>query len=460
MKSGRILAALSAVCILTGTMASVPAEAVRVYDGEETERSGKCGENVTWELSADGKTLTISGKGEMRDDYSEVSLPEWGTSLRTVIVEEGVTTIGRFAFAYNAGLSSVTLPDSLEKIGVSAFKSCSNRLKTITLPPHLETIGLEAFHKCAKLETITLPDSVTSVDNHAFSGCKALTSAHLSAGMEKIPTGMFNQCVSLREVYIPDSIKSIGGISFYRCGALESVEIPDSVTFVGDSAFDSCTGLQSLRIPEGLTHIGRRAFKLSQSESAVSLNLRDTYENWIGDEAFLDCHLLTSYTVSAEVRTVSEDAFRNCANLRSLTFLNPKCELNGEQTTVCSAEGDDAVYTGTIYGYADSTARAYAEKYGYAFAEIGSEPPQTDTRGDFDSDGEISAKDAMNIIQIAADVLVGNEPDATEEQLRAADTDGDGEVTALDAQYTLIYFLENTVLNNEVDWPDIIPGLE
>lgn len=456
MKASRILACLSAVCMLTGTVSAMPAGAATVFDGEETETTGTIGDNLTWTLSADGHTLTISGTGEMTENYADMKEPEWGRNLRTLVIEEGVTTISAYAFYRNISLSSVSLPDSLTEIGTLSFAHCSYRLKEITLPPNLKKIGVEAFEHCEKLETLTVPDSVTEIGRNAFEYCNSLTSLRLPAGLEVIEAGLCSQCTALREVYIPDGVKKIGGMAFFYCLSLESADIPDSVTFIGDCAFDSCTALQSLHIPDGLTHIGCRAFKISQSPSGSSLNNRDALENWIGPEAFLDCSLLTSYTVSADVQTVSENAFRNCANLQSLTFLNPDCEIFDSGTTVSSAEGDDARFTGVIYGYADSTAQKYAEKYGYTFAEIGTEPPQELLRGDPDGDGKITAKDAAFAMQAAVEILVGNEPEATAEQLKVIDVDGDGEISALDAQYVLLYFLENTVMSVPTDWDDII----
>lgn len=109
--------------------------------------SGTCGRNLSWKLSSEG-TLTISGTGEM-DDYDFA--PPWGHDVSTVVMEKGVTSIGKGAFSACSGLKRVTLPDGLQSIGERAFSECSS------------------------LEKITIPSSVTSFGFYAFSGCSLLT---------------------------------------------------------------------------------------------------------------------------------------------------------------------------------------------------------------------------------------------------------------------------------------------
>ena len=178
------------------------------------EESGTCGPNLRWHLTDNG-VLTISGKGKM-EDYSFSNRAPWGDSrkkVKRIIIGDGVTTIGWFAFSGCSALTSVTIPNSVT------------------------TIRFRAFSGCYALTSVTIPNSVTTIGDRAFEGCSALTS-----------------------VTIPNSVTTIGEAAFYGCSALTSVTIPNSVTKIGSSAFSACRNLKILTFGSGLQSIGREAF--------------------------------------------------------------------------------------------------------------------------------------------------------------------------------------------------------
>ncbi len=178
------------------------------------ERSGTCGPNLKWHLTDDG-VLTISGKGEMYDySYATPWVPTpWGGSIKKVIIGDGVTTIGEYAFNGCHSLTSVTIPNSVTTIGWYAFRDCSH-LTSVTIPNSVTTIGGYAFIRCTSLTSVTIPNSVT-----------------------KIGSGTFGSCDSLTSVTIPNSVTTIGDDAFSYCSSLTSVTIPNSVKFIGDNAF-------------------------------------------------------------------------------------------------------------------------------------------------------------------------------------------------------------------------------
>jgi len=129
--------------------------------------------DLTWDL-ADG-TLTISGEGAMPDYYS--SNPDWiiyGESIIEIIIEEGVTSTGAYAFGGFGNLTSVTLPNTLETIGTKSFASCIN-LESVVIPDGVVSIGGAAFSNCIGLSSITIPNSVTSIEYDAFWNCTSLS---------------------------------------------------------------------------------------------------------------------------------------------------------------------------------------------------------------------------------------------------------------------------------------------
>jgi len=252
-----------------------------VYGRGGDYEENKCGENVTWDL-VDG-VLTISGEGEMYgfdDYYNPVPWKSVRNEIEEVVIENGVTSIGGFAFKYCKSLKSVTIASSVETIGDesflgsnvsnlvipegvteinnAAFYYCDN-LTTVTLPGSLITIGQQAFSRTG-LKTVTIPDSVTTIKSYAFDGCIYLESVTLSKNLTEIGEFTFNYCMALKEIVIPDGVITIGGKAFDYCTSLKSVSIPDSVKSIEAYAFFACD-LENLTIPDSVTSIADGAFK-------------------------------------------------------------------------------------------------------------------------------------------------------------------------------------------------------
>ena len=243
--------------------------------------SGTCGDNgsnVTWKLTEDG-ILTISGTGAMidyGDDKSYRKTPWRDYFIESVRIDEGVTSIGGWAFT-NCVLTSVMIPDSVTSIACGAFSECRS-LASVTIPDSVTSIGGYAFRGCTGLTSVTIPDSVTSIDGYAFSGCTGLTSVTIPDSMTSIGGGAFSGCSGLTSVTIPSSVTSIGGGAFSGCTSLTSVAIPSSVTEIGGSAFSGCTGLTSVTIPDSVTSIDGYAF--SGCDSLTDVYYAGTAADW------------------------------------------------------------------------------------------------------------------------------------------------------------------------------------
>ncbi len=162
-------------------------------------QSGTCGDNLTWNLS-DG-TLTISGTGAMTN-YTLSSNAPWysyKSSISTVIIEDGATSIGERAFSNCIGLTSITIPNSVTSIGDNAFYNCGS-LTSITIPNSVTTIGNYAFQYCIKLTSITIPNSVTSIGDAAFSNCSRLTSVTIGNSVTSIGNNAFSDCSGIKTI--------------------------------------------------------------------------------------------------------------------------------------------------------------------------------------------------------------------------------------------------------------------
>ncbi len=204
-------------------------------------QSGTCGDNLTWTLDTESGILTISGTGAMTD-YS-VSAPwyPYSSFIKTVIIEDGVASIGNWAFYFCTNLTSVTIPNSVTSIGGAAFINCTG-LTSITIPNSVTSIGDAAFINCTGLTSVTIPNSVTSIEQEAFCNCSGLTSITIPNSVTSIEYGAFADCSSLTSLTIPNSVTSIGNYAFLGCSSLKSVTMESTTPpSVGSSAFDNTT---------------------------------------------------------------------------------------------------------------------------------------------------------------------------------------------------------------------------
>ena len=233
-------------------------------------------DNLTWKLYEDG-TLNISGTGAMKDYNSTDNLsPAYmNSSVKKVVIEEGVTNIGNWAFSECSSLTSITIPDSVTNIGAAAFDSCGS-LTSIVIPNSVTSIESYAFSACSSLTSITIPDSVTSIGNNAFDSCSSLTSITIPDGVTSIESYAFYNCSCLTSITIPDSVTNIGAAAFDSCTSLTSITIPDSVTSIESYAFCNCSNLTSITIPDSVTNIGAAAFDSCTSLKTISLSCKSS----------------------------------------------------------------------------------------------------------------------------------------------------------------------------------------
>ena len=306
-----------------------------------TGTGGYCGNvatNVYYEITGEGtdKTLTIrknpyiaSNSDFRMADYSSFETRWSGEryNIKTVVIEDGVTTIGDNAFFDFTNLTSVTIPDGVESIRLNAFNGCSS-LTSVTIPASVTFIDDDAFRGCSSVASYTLldgntaytsdgralfnldgtmlivypaannatsytiPSSVTTVYDYAFYGSSHLTSVTIPNSVTTIGQFAFEQCSGLTSVTIPNNVTVIKLHTFYGCSGLTSVTIPNSVTIIDNSAFAECSSLTSVTIPNSVTTIET--------------------------EAFSYCSSLTSVTIPASVKSLDLSVFLQCRNLANV----------------------------------------------------------------------------------------------------------------------------------------------
>ena len=168
---------------------------------------GSCGDNLTWDIDAD-RTLTISGIGAMVDyEYTtddngdrHTTAPWYAYSPTKLVIEDGVTYIGHYAFLGCGLTGSVTIPETVTGLGWESFGLCSG-LTDVTIPASLTKIRYGTFNGCTGLTSVVIPEGVPMIDGIAFAGCTGLTSIVIPESVTKIEWGAFKECGSLENVY-------------------------------------------------------------------------------------------------------------------------------------------------------------------------------------------------------------------------------------------------------------------
>ncbi len=311
-----------------------------------------CGAHLAWEYNTETKTLTISGSGAMSDFDWQTGrmLAPWVKDnniynyLETVVISDGVTSIGEHAFYYCENLKNITIPSSVKSIGMGAFYSCK-ALTGITIPNGTERIGEDAFKYCDGLKEVSVPGSVKSIGEGAFSGCSSLTGITIPQSVTSIGNWAFNGCSALKNITLSDGITNIGYQAFYNTGyynadgeesnwennalyignylieadawklnnGILNGEIPseyiikpgtktiadmaftDCKGYIEYKDFENCVGLTSIKLPDGMVNIGNGVF--DGCTKLASIEIPKSVKN-IGNSAFSGCISLTGINVS------------------------------------------------------------------------------------------------------------------------------------------------------------------
>ncbi len=374
---------------------------------EENQKlpNGECGSSLKWELSADG-VLTVSGQGNMYDFDSPASTPWYkyfagkdGFMITSLVLSDGVTSLGRNSFSGCRGITSVSLPSGLKKIGSSALEDCTE-LASVKIPSTVTVIGENSFAGCTKLSQLTVESGVTSVGDGAFS-MTAIKSLVFPETVTEIGEKAFNSCESLETASLP-GVVSISDKAFFGCYSLKTASFGNSLAEIKASAFEGCNTLASLNLPKSLQAIGERAFY--SCLSLTSLKLPDSLKE-LGEFAFSDCRVLTTVNIGNGVSVIPVGAFESCEMLKSIVVGNSVETISERAFTVCPAlermeipytvrfiaensigyyyvEDDSGVgeyqkyvdHEITILSFHPSVAQKYAEKNEFNFSDVGIVP--------------------------------------------------------------------------------------
>ena len=363
----------------TGVTATVPAAGVLA--------SGNCGpsgtddSSITWKLTSDG-VVTFTGKGSLQDYYTPWLRDDLIGHIKKVVIGAGITYVGSNLFYDCSNLTELTLPNTVQAIGIEAF-SCT-RLRDVVIPDSVTTIYDGAFRYCYEMETLSLGSGVTSIGPAAFERSTAkvtLSSKNTAFSLQNNVLFDRNkttlvQCFNgdVATYTVPSTVKELGDYSFAGLDRLETVIIPNGVTRLGEGIFENCKALVKVDIPASVTEIGSEAFAFS-GKARVSVAAGNTaycsrngalftknmdtllhggaatghytvpngvvsIENgafaeaaitgitfpsslkYVGRIAFFGCTELTSLTIPSTVQALDGQAFAYCEKLTSVTIEN------------------------------------------------------------------------------------------------------------------------------------------
>lgn len=296
MEKRRIFACLLAGALMVGSVNALAVETVDVQDSVENTvveaavASGACGDKVDWSLDSSG-TLTFSGEGKMWNyRLGEAPWYSYRSSVQEVVIQDGITSIGSYAFYSFGVLEKVSLPDTLKSIGSDAFMM-AGRLTDIDIPNSVKTIGSSAFQLCESLKTINLPSGMTGIDYSTFQYCYGLEGITIPASVKTISHYAFDSCISLKNVDVPANCVSIARTAFSNCKSMESITVRNKKCSLEDCDVST--------FPESATLIGyanstlqkyankyRRNFSVLTSKVEITedmIHLAHNYaETWTG----------------------------------------------------------------------------------------------------------------------------------------------------------------------------------
>lgn len=397
-------------------------------------------EYTAWTMYApDGILYAGSLAYEIIGDYTD----------KSISFKNGTTAINDDFLTYNESIESISLPEGLVSVGVSAFEGCS-KLKKVTIPD-LCTVQAMAFYDCSSLTEInynegmvwrTAPSAFENTawfnsqpDGIVYHGTAACgykgdfnSTEKVKDGTTVIVDGLFYADEELTSIDIPDSVEYIGSMAFEECVNLKNVKLPESLYTLSAETFLGCESLESVVLPE-VVNIGESAF--AHCTSLKSIIIPESVCTSIDDCAFLNCTSLENVTIKGDIQAIGSAVFMNCENLKSINIPESVTSIGNDVFEFCENI--------TIYCYENSYAHEYAKSNSINYSLI------TDGRqlGDVNNDGKVDVNDVTQLQKhLAGFTADDGQPLLSEAEIIYADMTKDGIIDSRDVTALQIYLSE------------------
>lgn len=294
---------LAAVILVSAfSLSAFAADSSKASTGGE---SGAAGKKIKWSWSNTDGILNITGTGAMYDYDTVDSIPLWqnySNEISKIVISDGVTKIGAWAFRGLDNVTSVSIPNSVTTIKTGAFSKCSS-IKSVKLPKSLSSFAVYSFVDCSALtkfsisgnekfycsdgnlyyknssvrklivyapgknaKSFKIPTNVSVIYKGAFDSCSKLTSVTIPSGTTEIGDYAFEYCTGLKSIKIPNKVTTLGIGAFYACSKLSTAAFGNALKTIKSSAFES-TALKKAYIPRNVQTIGDYALGFKYNEA-------------------------------------------------------------------------------------------------------------------------------------------------------------------------------------------------
>ena len=290
---------------------------------------GDCGENLTWIFAGNSGSLIIYGLGTMYNFNGDEPWAEFKNEIRSLDIQEGVTTIGSGAFYGYENLETVQLSDTVYTIGAYAFADCTGLKGPLVLPEKLIFLGDAAFENCSGLTgSLVIPSDVHEIRKRTFSGCIGLNGELIMYdGLEGIGDWAFYGSNFTGTLNLPATVKTVGYSAFQGCSGITGLNFSDGLETIGAEAFAGCAGIQGeLKLPDSVRIVDDYAFygcKNIRGNAYLSGDLA-----WVGTGAFSGTRI-TSFSASEDNITFVSIAGLLFTDDEETLFMVP-CGMNGQ----------------------------------------------------------------------------------------------------------------------------------
>lgn len=318
-------------------------------------------------VEINGIFYNLTTKGNVAEVTSNPNLYKGNIDIPEAVTFEdsnfNVTSIGERAFANCVDLSSISIPNTIESIGVYAFYECG--LSSISIPESVNRVYSGAFANCSNLKAvhvknieswckiifedihanpllnakhlfinneeiknIVIPNSITKIEDFTFTNCYEITNVSIPNSVITIGQQSFGDCTGIKALTIPNSVNSIGYNAFSGCSSMSSVILPTNLSIISRGMFAGCSSLNSIEIPDNVTSINNGAFMYCSGLTSITLPSKVTQ---IGTYAFSGCSELLTVSLGKSLQHINDYAFENCKKMKDVYCYAEKVPNTGSK---------------------------------------------------------------------------------------------------------------------------------